>query len=156
MCLWWYSFNVSDCSMLTFPCTTRLSSELVSQPLIIEVWLITLVGVILVHVAIVVVVHALSLLLAMSACFDLVIFVHALGLGELVDFTSDEACKEFLGEGVVNGLALSALLVLEEFHSFKSCCATDDLVGELALVAFIAVVHLLVVVTVIIEPTHVE
>ena len=31
--------------------------------------------------------------------------VHALGLGELVDFATDKAGDEFLGKGVADGLA---------------------------------------------------
>ena len=34
--------------------------------------------------------------------------VHALGLSELVDFSTSEASKELLGELVINGLAYGA------------------------------------------------
>jgi hypothetical protein len=76
-----------------------------ASALVVEVWLITLVGIILLHVAVVIIVHPLRLLFAMSSSLDLVILVQALCLGELVDLTSDEAGKEFFRESMINGLA---------------------------------------------------
>jgi hypothetical protein len=82
------------------------------QQSVVEVWLITGVGVVLIHVAIVVVIHSLGLLLAMFSCFDLVVFIQPLRLSELVNFGTDESGKEFFGETVVDSLAC-ALLAIE-------------------------------------------
>jgi hypothetical protein len=140
------------------------------QQSVVEVWLITGVGVVLIHVAIVIVIHSLGLLLAMFSCFDLVVFIQPLRLSELVNFGTDESGKEFFGETVVDFLAcallaiepcvfveeamyiytFSALLVFVQLHAFKGSGATDELVGELALVAVVILVDLLVCVAAII------
>ena len=52
-----------------------------------------------------VVVHVLSRLFGVSVGFYLIVFVHSLGLCELVDLTADKAGEEFLGELVRDRLA---------------------------------------------------
>ena len=101
--------SADNCAALSAPLSSyrhRLCvADNVCQSLVVEVGLITSIGIIVVHVAVVIIVHSLGLLLAMSAGLDLVILVHTLGLGELVDFTSNEAGEEFFGKSVVDGLA---------------------------------------------------
>jgi len=123
---------------------------------VVEVWLITLIGIVLVHVTIMFIVHSLNLTLAMLSGPDLVIFIESLRLSELVNFTSNEAGEDFFGEAVVDGLALSALLVLVELHALEGRGTANELVREFALMVIVAVVHLLMGVTVFVEPTHVE
>jgi len=67
-----------------------------------------LAGVVLVILSVVLVVHLLSILLGLVLGLLTVGKVHALGLSELVDFSTSEASKELLGELVINGLAYGA------------------------------------------------
>jgi hypothetical protein len=53
----------------------------------------------------VIVVHVLGALLSVLVSLVAVVLVHALGLGQLVDFTADEASEKFLCKGVGDGLA---------------------------------------------------
>lgn len=72
------------------------------------VGLAILVGVVLVGVLalfVVLLVHVASVVLGLLVGPDLVVLVHAVGLGELVDFATNEASKELLCEGMVNSLA---------------------------------------------------
>jgi hypothetical protein len=73
--------------------------------LVVEIRPIPLIGIILVLIAIVIIIHPLCPALRMSLGFDLVVLVHALRFGELVDFAADEACEELFGEGVGDGFA---------------------------------------------------
>jgi len=71
-------------------------------------------------------------------------------LGELVDFTASEACKELLGELVGDWLAFLTLVVFEELHALEGSGTSDELVRELDLVVRVVVtailaVHLLMV-----------
>jgi hypothetical protein len=52
-----------------------------------------------------VVVHVLSRLFGVSVGFHLMVFVHSLGLCELVDLTANKAGEELLGEFVGDRLA---------------------------------------------------
>lgn len=54
---------------------------------------------------VVLLVHVVSVLLGVLAGLDLVNFVHALGLGELVDLSANNGGKGLLGESVADGLA---------------------------------------------------
>lgn len=54
---------------------------------------------------VVLVVHTLHVLLGMALGLDSVVFVHALGFGELVDFGADEADKGLFGERVGDWLS---------------------------------------------------
>jgi len=56
-------------------------------------------------VLIVVIVHALGTLFGVLVSLMAVIGVHALGLGELVDFTANEASEKFFGKGVGDWVA---------------------------------------------------
>lgn len=56
-------------------------------------------------VDVVLVVHVLGILLGLAVGLFLVPFIHTLGLGELVDFTTHKSSQEFLGECVRDGLA---------------------------------------------------
>ena len=70
-----------------------------------------LLGVVLVRALaldIVLVVHILRRLLCLMLSPFAIIGVHALGLGEFVDFSTDKAGKELLGEGMRDGLACVA------------------------------------------------
>ena len=58
-----------------------------------------------------VLVHPLRALLSMVLCSLLVVEVHALSLGELVDFAADEAGEEFFGEAMGDALAWWGVLV---------------------------------------------
>ena len=51
------------------------------------------------------VVHVLSVLLGLVAGLELVILVHAVGLGELIDLACGKASEDFFGQGVFDGLA---------------------------------------------------
>jgi hypothetical protein len=53
----------------------------------------------------VIIVHALCTLLGVLVSLVAVIGVHTLSLSQLVDFTSDEAGKEFFGKGMGDRLA---------------------------------------------------
>ena len=86
--------------------------------------------------------------------------VHTLGLGELVNLAADNAGQELLGESVAHGLACNgsvqkrsaggeertvlALMVLVGLHGTEGSGTGGELVGELALVVLLTVVHLLV------------
>lgn len=59
---------------------------------------------------VVLVVHRLAVLLSVLLSTDLVHLVHALGLGQLVDLSADEASDGLLGELVADGLAYHQLL----------------------------------------------
>ena len=84
-----------------------------------------------------------------------IILVHSLGLGELVDFSSNESGEQFLGKGMGDrlayvrfvsigtgglrcgckgGLTFFALMVLKQLHALKGSTACDELMGELGLV----------------------
>ena len=115
---------------------------------------------------VVLVVHVLGILLGLAVGLLSVPLVHTLGLGELVDFTTDNASQEFLGESVGDGLACNgnillastevemlqkleltflALLVFKELEALESSPAGDQFMGELSLVFGSSVsVHLLV------------
>ena len=54
---------------------------------------------------VVLLVHVVSVLLGVLAGLDFVNFVHALGLGELVDLSANNGGKGLLGESVADGLA---------------------------------------------------
>lgn len=73
--------------------------------LVVEVGLVSLVGVVLVHITVVLVVHALGLALSVSLGLLSVIHVHALGLSQTVDFTTNDTGQQLLGESVLNWLA---------------------------------------------------
>ena len=67
-----------------------------------------LIGVVLIGVLVLLVVlfiHATSTLLGFFMGPDLIVLVHAMGLGELVDLSTDESSEEFLSKGVVDCLA---------------------------------------------------
>jgi len=97
-----------------------------------------LVGVVPVGVTVVLVVHVLGVLLGVLPGLMFVPLVHALGLGELVDLTADEASEKFLSKGVVNRLPFLALVVLEELEAFEGGGASYELMGELGLVVIAA------------------
>jgi hypothetical protein len=71
------------------------------------VWRWLVVGVILVLVAIMVVIHFLSLLLCMTLGLLLVIPVLAFGLSEPVNFSTSKAHKKLFGKLMGNRLAYS-------------------------------------------------
>ena len=54
---------------------------------------------------VVVIVHVFGILLGVLVGADLVDLIHTLGLGELVDFSTDEANKGLLSESVLDRLA---------------------------------------------------
>ena len=54
---------------------------------------------------VVVIVHVFGILLGVLVGADLVDLIHTLGLGELVDLSTDEANKGLLGESVLDRLA---------------------------------------------------
>lgn len=54
---------------------------------------------------VVLIVHMLGVLLRVLMGTHLVDLVHSLGLGQLVDLTSDEAHHGLFGEGMADGLA---------------------------------------------------
>jgi hypothetical protein len=58
----------------------------------------------------------------------------ALGLGELVDLTTNEPHQELLGKGMRDRLALVALMVFEQLHALEGGGAGDQLVTEAGLV----------------------
>lgn len=74
-------------------------------PSVVEVWSLTLVGVVLVLAIVVLIIHVLGLLSSLSLRLFGIPCVHALGFSKLVDFTTDEASEEFLGKGVGDGFA---------------------------------------------------
>lgn len=78
--------------------------------LVPEVWLVILVGVVLISFAIMLVVHVLGRSLRMSLCLNSVIFVHAFGLSQSINFGASEAGEELLSESVINDLAYSVLV----------------------------------------------
>lgn len=77
--------------------------------LVLEIWLVVLVWVVLIGITIMVVVHILSRSLCMSLCLDLVVLVHALGLRESVDFTTNDAGEKFLSKSVVDNLTFGCV-----------------------------------------------
>lgn len=114
-------------------------------------------------------VHVLGVLLGVVLGLLAVKPVHTLALGELVDLAADDTGEELLSEGVADGLAyvlkskseycsrwirlrmkcgvsrtLLALVVLVGLHAGKGSGTGSELVGELALVVLLTVVHLLV------------
>jgi hypothetical protein len=54
--------------------------------------------------------------------------VSTLGLGQLVDLGPGKTDQQFLGKGVVDRLALLALVVLESLEGGKSCTPGDHFV----------------------------
>lgn len=60
---------------------------------------------------VVLVVHTLHVLLGVTLGLDSVVFVHALGLDELVDFGADEADEGLFGEGVGDWLSCSRVSI---------------------------------------------
>ena len=75
---------------LCFPKPTTL--------VILEIGSVSLVGIVLIGALIVLIIHVLSMLSSTLLCLIRVILVHALGLGELVNLTSNEASEKLLGE----------------------------------------------------------
>lgn len=98
--------------------------------------------VILVQVAVLLVVQPLGVLLGMMLGLLAVDKVEPLGLGQLVDLGAGKGGDHLLGEAVVDGLALLALLVLEQVHGLEGGGAAQQLVRQLALPLRLAVVHL--------------
>lgn len=110
---------------------------------------------------VVLIVHLVGVLLGVLPGLDLVDLVHALGLRELVNFSTNETSDGLLGEGVAHRLAYSslartilneawlyrltllALVVLPGLHAGKRGSPGRELVGPLALV-LLAAVHLTV------------
>lgn len=70
---------------------------------------IVLVGVVLVGVLVVLVVKLLRIVLGLLVSTDFVVLVHAVGLSQLVNLSTDEPSEELLGELVVNNLACSTV-----------------------------------------------
>jgi hypothetical protein len=105
-----------------------------NQLLVIEIRLVDGARIILILIAVVVVIHVLSPLLGMSACFNLVIFVQALGLSELVNFTSNKTGEEFFGKGVVDCLAwcrgqcLQVLVVVAGHIPSRRCLSSNSFI----------------------------
>lgn len=109
---------------------------------------VILVWVVLVSVLapdVVLVVHMAGILLGLMMSTLAVVSVHALGLSELVNFTTDESSEELLGESVVHDIALFALVVLVELEALEGGTASHELVGEFSLVVWIVVAAALVV-----------
>jgi len=84
---------------------SRAVANTQGSPLVSEVWLVILVGVVLICTLVVLIIHVLSRSLCVSLCLNLVIFVHSLSLSESVDFTANDAGKQLLSESVVDNLA---------------------------------------------------
>lgn len=61
---------------------------------------------------VVLVVHLLGVLLGVVVSLHLVDLVHALGLGETVNLRADETGDGLLGEGVLDGLAYRATMLV--------------------------------------------
>ncbi len=125
--------------------------------LVVEVWLVTLPGVILRIIAIVVVIDGLGMLFRSFLGLVGIPLIHSLGLSELVDLASDETGEELFRKGVGDGLAwyqcvscmvwsnsreegqhvgrtLLALMVFEQLHALESSSTANELVGEFGLV----------------------
>lgn len=143
--------------------------------LIVEVGLVALIGVVLVIISVMLVVHVLGRIPCVSLGPHSVVFIHALGLGQFVDFGTCKAGEELFGKRMRDGLAymrrkeqesvmqtisgrrwavgwqytFSALSVLEELHAFKGSGAADEFVRELGFVSLVAV-DLLVSITAIV------
>ena len=118
--------------------------------------------------SVVLIIQLMALLLSLVLGTLLVEEIHTLGLGKAVDLGAGEAGEELLGELVGDGLAVSALLVLEGWggglalwdlcdggkgggvtlEASEGGGTGDGLVGELGLVGgvVVGVVGLLVVV----------
>lgn len=84
-----------------------------------------------------VVVEGLSVLLGLVLGLLSIDIVKTLGLAELVDLSAGERGEEFLGELVVDRLALLALSLFEGVHGSERGTTSEDLVGELALVVVV-------------------
>jgi hypothetical protein len=128
------------------PTVTTTIPTTTAALVIIEIRPIPLSRIILIHAAIMLIIHLLRT--PLSTLFRLVAVpgVLAFGLGQLVDFAADEAGEQLFGEGVVHGLAFLALVVFEELHAFEGGGAGDEFMRELGLVLSgdIVVVDLLV------------
>jgi hypothetical protein len=70
--------------------------------------------------------------------------VSTLGLGQLINFGPGKTDEQFLGEGVVDRLALLALVVLESLEGRKGNTAGDRFVGQFGLMLLAIVVNPLV------------
>ena len=66
-------------------------------------WSIT-VGIVLVGITIVLIIEFLRPLLCVMMCPDLVVLVHPVRLGQLVDLTADESGKQLLSESVLDDI----------------------------------------------------
>lgn len=61
-----------------------------------------LAGVVVAVLAIMLIVHVLAALLRMALSLDLVVFVHAVCLCQLIDFTSHEASEKLFGKSMID------------------------------------------------------
>lgn len=95
----------------------------------------------LVLAAVLLVVELLGLLLGVVLGLLAVDKVQALGLDELVDLEAGGGRQHLLGQAVLDGLALLALVLLPEAHALEGGRGADELVGHLGLVG-LAVVDL--------------
>jgi len=121
-------------------------------PLDALVWA-TVVGIIIVLVAVVLVIHIAcalpSLLLNALLVFVPIPRVPSLGLSKPVDLRANDAHQSLFGECVVDRFTLLALVVFKELESLKANSAGSQFVRELALI-----VELLVILLGIVKPTH--
>jgi hypothetical protein len=102
------SFGISliNHSGTQLPCETKGKDGVADDSHLVVVetrGTVILVGVVLVGAGVVVVVQSRGVLLGVTLGLDPVVLVHALGLGQTVDFTPDEAGEELLGELVRDG-----------------------------------------------------
>lgn len=95
----------------------------------------------LVLAAVLLLVELLGLLLGVVLGFLAVDKVQALGLDELVDLEAGGGGQHLLGQAVLDGLALLALVLLPEAHALEGGGGAQQLVGHLGLVG-LAVVDL--------------
>lgn len=136
-------------------------------PVVEPLWAIVLVRVVLICTLIlnvVLVVHIFGSLFGMTTSLYGVVLIHALGLGKLIDLTTNEASEKFLGELVRDGLACAvlgfeetneiwrrpaflALVVLKELHALEGGRTCDHFMRELRLVV-VTLVALIVRLTV--------
>ena len=91
--------------------------------------------------AVLLLVELLGLLLGVVLGLLAVDKVQALGLDELVDLEAGGGRQHLLGQAVLDGLALLALVLLPEAHALEGGRGAQELVGQLGLVG-LAVVDL--------------
>lgn len=83
------------------------------------------------------IVHVLGTLTSMMLGLLTVDPVGTLGLGKFVDFSTGKTSKELLGKGVVDRLALLALVVLKGLEAGKGCATSQQLVTKGRLVCWL-------------------